>query len=280
MEYSLNNVFSQFKQTLSGWYKDVVTAGLLVYALPALLIAIAHVIYVMQVGVSMQVSEDIQSVAELIALLQVSAPVIFLSIFGFFITLLYQAGILRSVVSYTGSLSVSDFTRQAVANVLRWLGFAIVIYLLFTVLLIVLLVPVFIVASMIGGLGMFFFVLAVSPFVFAAFVFVAIRLVVSSIVYFTERGVINALKKSWSLTKGRWWKTFGFVLIMYIAFFALALVLLPIMFGLMFVSIVAPVISSFFEPVLTVVLSLFLSPLIIAYLKAVYDVLVASRQAQ
>lgn len=116
--------------------------------------------------------------------------IIFLiSLMGMFFVYLYGVGALTAVSIKNKKFSFKNAKNAIKGNYWRYIGFFFVSWLFIIGLFILLIIP--------GIIFVFYWVLA--PFVFFA----------------EKKGIIDSLKGSFRLVRGRWWKTFGYGLFVF-----------------------------------------------------------------
>ena len=254
MAPTLDLVWSSTKSNLKDWYRTVVRAGTAAYALPVI------ALQALFLGLfSDQLAAFFNSLAalpeqptgaqvwEVFGALDTTlvAGGILFALISFALTLVFYAGMLRTIVK-DDKPTVSSFLHAGRSNALRLLGYVIVVCCLLFLLTLALILP---------------------ALIFAVFWSVA------SIVFFKERGVLNALSKSFQLVKGHWWRTCGYVVLLLIASILASSVIEPVRAMLTGLSVSSPALGLGLSGVLDTLWVLLVSPLYVAYTKGIYDAL-------
>ncbi len=128
-----------------------------------------------------------------------------LGIISFLLSIFVSAGLINSSIK-NSKFSFKGIIKKGKEKYWKFLGFSIVSWIFLVLLSLVFLIP-----------GIIFGVF----WIFAAYVF-----------FEEDKGIIESLKKSRKIVKGRWWKTFGyiilFVLIVFLVIAVISLVKAPV----------------------------------------------------
>lgn len=221
--------FGEFFKDSLNEYRDkfipVLKSFAFLYLIPTivlLLIGVTSVFIILGSVVSENISLDNISEQEIFDILKdnlSSGDISLLVFIGLVLILGYFVISLLSSLVYIhlGFSKKADFKesfRKSRSDFWRYLGFTVVMSIFMFVLFMLLIIP-----------GIIFMVY----WVFAVFVFINER-----------KGIIDSLKTSFNLVRGRWWITFGYVLLLMIIAGALSQVAIFIPFGSLLINLVIP----------------------------------------
>ena len=266
MDLSLDNVFGLLRDNLSGWYVDAVKAGMFLYGLPLIVLTIMSFL----LTPSEEVVDALSSLSEYVVLLW---PLFAIFLVVLLLDSFLKAGILRSLVTYKEpGHSVGFIARLGSKNLLRFVGFELFTLLMLLIINLVVFAPVIFSGLSGAGLQAIAFLILGFFVVLAVYAFLIPRFCLAPIIFFKQRGVLNAYKQSYSMTRGKFWVMFGYLALLLLATIILYYALAPITLAISLVGFSGTaLVATILEVVLRLFIAIFWVPLVFAYLKSLHD---------
>ncbi|MEK6925870.1 MAG: hypothetical protein AABW50_01185 [Nanoarchaeota archaeon] len=221
---SFGDLFSDSLKEYSGKFTPILKLFLTLYVIPSILVAIIVGVIFLTSSFSLpmdQLQDDFTGFSAF-AMLKGGISPIFIVLLVLVFIVYITASILLSIsyihlsLSKSKNISLSECLRVSKGLFWKYLGLCIVTLLALIGLFILLIIP-----------GIIFMVF----WIFASYALINEKL-----------GIVDSLKKSKSIVKGRWWRTFGFLilLLLIVVAFSFVIGLLPFIGSLISSIIVQP----------------------------------------
>ncbi len=250
----LDTTFNEYGKNFLMFFKNLS----FIYAIPYTITMLVFYLLSTVLGISSSFSSAALGQDVMMAILTVILMVVII-----YLSLIFGAAQYRMLKMQEDKKNITPKTvfRDSQRYVGRLFGLGLLLMIIFVALIAVLALPMLLVLGLSLSVGpniLAGFLLGVIAIVFITWLSVR-WLFASVVILFEDKRVIESLKASWQLTKGRWWSTFGkyFVISLIVGGIAMfiSVGITMVSFVLAFIPIIGPTMQTAFQVLLSVMIA-------------------------